>query len=60
MELMERLLMFICGEGPWCTPETDQERQQDPGAILIFLPGWDEILRLKLRLTKSAHFRTGR
>jgi ATP-dependent RNA helicase DHX36 len=52
IELIESLLCFIFGERqfmgkkPFCFTS-------DGGAVLIFLPGWDEILRLKDRLEES-------
>lgn len=54
--LVERLLMFICGEGPWSFGGSHEDSMVGPGAILVFLPGWDEIHQLKQRLEKSNQF----
>ncbi|BDA50474.1 3'-5' RNA helicase YTHDC2 [Coccomyxa sp. Obi] len=47
LALIEALLMYICGEGPYRRAE---EQDAALGAVLIFLPGWDEIIRLKEQL----------
>jgi ATP-dependent RNA helicase DHX36 len=36
LDLIEALLMYICGEGPYRRAE---EQDSSPGAVLIFLPG---------------------
>lgn len=55
LDLIERLLQAICCEGPFATlPAGSKGTSSDvAGAILVFLPGWDEIMRLKDRLETS-------
>jgi ATP-dependent RNA helicase DHX36 len=55
LDLIERLLQAICCEGPFAaSPAASRGAAPDvAGAILVFLPGWDEIMRLKDRLETS-------
>lgn len=55
LELIESLLQAICGEGRFAdAPAIGDGAPPDVrGAILVFLPGWDEIMRLKERLEAS-------
>ncbi|RMZ54673.1 hypothetical protein APUTEX25_003051, partial [Auxenochlorella protothecoides] len=55
LDLILRLLQYICGEGPFSNPQAQKDAQ--PGAVLIFLPGWDEISRLKELLERDQAFR---
>ncbi|KAK9835371.1 hypothetical protein WJX81_005267 [Elliptochloris bilobata] len=57
LELVQSLLEHICGEGHFARPG---EAAPTLGAVLIFLPGWDEIMRLKDRLESSDEFGSGR
>jgi HrpA-like RNA helicase len=59
--LIETLLQYICGEGPFRGAPGGARPQQAAageaqGAVLVFLPGWDEIIRLKEALEGSAAF----
>ncbi|KAL4422956.1 hypothetical protein ABPG75_009153 [Micractinium tetrahymenae] len=63
--LIEALLQYICEEGPFKKPGDTAAAvaaagPQILGAILIFLPGWDEIVRLKDRLESSPAFGSSR
>ncbi|KAL4451226.1 hypothetical protein ABPG77_009298 [Micractinium sp. CCAP 211/92] len=63
--LTEALLQYICQEGPFRKPaggaaDEAAEGGQALGAVLIFLPGWDEIVRLKDRLEGSPAFGSSR
>lgn len=62
LDLIEALLSYICGEGKFA--QGAQQAQQDAaaqGAVLIFFPGWDEIIRMKEKLESSPVFgRTSR
>ncbi|CAL5229490.1 g12825 [Coccomyxa viridis] len=48
LALVEALLMYVCGEGVYKREGEDPNAAQ--GAVLVFLPGWDEIIRLKDQL----------
>jgi hypothetical protein len=55
--LIERLLEFICREGAFRDAPLPAGQAEPPkGAVLVFLPGWDEIARLKDALETSASF----
>ena len=67
LDLIEQLLLYICGEGPFATPPGGgggsvgggvggPGGKEALGAVLIFLPGWDEIVRLKDKLEGSRVF----
>ena len=62
LDLIELLLCYICGEGQFQRRnEVSTRHDADKeilGAILIFLPGWDEIIRLKDKLESSQCFRS--
>eukprot|EP00803_Ostreobium_quekettii_P011048 evm.model.scf_1675.3 EVM.evm.TU.scf_1675.3 scf_1675:21405-33493(+) len=48
LDLIHRLLMYICGEGQYRQDRKDLNIPM--GAVLVFMPGWDEIMRMKSRL----------
>lgn len=54
--LIEELLKFICGSGSQSSLHDIPQASQEANAILVFLPGWDEIIRLKEKLENSAVF----
>jgi ATP-dependent RNA helicase DHX36 len=62
--LIEELLLYVCGEKDPCSNTADfrlvdsavSAVDQHANAILIFLPGWDEITRLRDALTQSRTF----
>ena len=56
LDLIEMLLMFICGEGAFRSGDTAAAPGSAMGAVLVFLPGWDEIIRLKDKLEQSPLF----
>eukprot|EP00803_Ostreobium_quekettii_P007541 evm.model.scf_724.1 EVM.evm.TU.scf_724.1 scf_724:6940-20404(-) len=51
LDLIHRLLMYICGEGQY--KKGSQDVNIPMGAVLVFMPGWDEIIRMKTRLEKD-------
>ena len=54
LQLIHRLLLYICEEGMYRREEGRQEEAAIPmGAVLVFMPGWDEIIRMKVRLEKD-------
>jgi HrpA-like RNA helicase len=55
LDLIEALLSYICGEGKF-SASTTEEKSQQQGAVLIFFPGWDEIIRMKEKLESSPIF----
>ncbi|KAL0045428.1 hypothetical protein WJX82_006305 [Trebouxia sp. C0006] len=55
--LIVTLIKHICGEPPYSRKE---EGGLILGAVLVFLPGWDEIIRLKEQLEGLACFRSER
>ena len=62
--LIEELLMYVCGEKTPASNTGDfrlvqdavSAVEQDANAILVFLPGWDEITRLRDALEQSRVF----
>ncbi|EFN52009.1 hypothetical protein CHLNCDRAFT_139551 [Chlorella variabilis] len=65
VDLIHLLLMYACQEGVF--KKTDAEAAaaaaagpQVLGAVLVFLPGWDEIMRLKEKLESSPAFGSSR
>ena len=63
LALIEGLLAYVCGEGRFGLdratpggPLADAGFSSGLGAVLVFLPGWDEISRLKERLESSPAF----
>eukprot|EP00889_Picochlorum_renovo_P003077 jgi/Picre1/30107/NNA_005476.t1 len=59
--LIEELLLFVCGEKRQGKAVEGLDAaisavESDASAILIFLPGWDEIMRLKDALDQSGYF----
>lgn len=60
LQLIEELLKYICGEGKFRAAAAAAQTEGSLGAILIFLPGWDEIIRLKDRLEGSPIFKTAK
>lgn len=59
--LIEELLLFVCGEKRQGQTVKGLDAaisavDSDASAILIFLPGWDEIMRLKDALDQSRYF----
>ena len=62
--LIEALLAYVCGEGRFAAGGADGAGGGGAsaflGAVLVFLPGWDEIARLKDRLDASPSFGGGR
>eukprot|EP00873_Tetraselmis_striata_P025125 jgi/Tetstr1/445389/TSEL_033175.t1 len=50
LQLIEQLILAVCGEAHGAE---EAAAQVGDGAILVFLPGWDEIIRLKETLTAS-------
>ncbi|KAL0028223.1 hypothetical protein WJX79_002624 [Trebouxia sp. C0005] len=55
--LIVTLIKYICGEPPY---NREEEGGLILGAVLVFLPGWDEIIRLKEQLEGLACFRSQR
>ncbi|KAL3133848.1 hypothetical protein ABBQ32_008317 [Trebouxia sp. C0010 RCD-2024] len=55
--LIVTLLQYICGEGAY---QREEEGGLMLGAVLVFLPGWDEIIRLKEQLEQLSCFRSQR
>ena len=47
LDLIVLLLQFICREGNFRDAPLEGEVAPPQGAVLVFLPGWDEIMRLK-------------
>lgn len=62
--LIELLLQFICGEGKFgrvSMAEGEAAAAPPPGgAVLVFLPGWDEIMRLRESLESHPTFPASR
>ena len=56
LDLIEALLSYICGEGKFGAQQAQQETTGQQGAVLIFFPGWDEIIRMKEKLESSPVF----
>jgi len=62
--LIEEVLLYICGEKIHNAGKNDCKRihlavsavEKDADAILVFLPGWDEIMRLRDILEASSTF----
>lgn len=56
--LIESLLSYICEEGAFQREGSTSSVSGGSvmGAVLVFLPGWDEIMRLKDRLEASHWF----
>ena len=55
--LIEALLSYVCGEGKFGKENGDDDDDgQRQGAVLLFFPGWDEIIRMKERLESSPCF----
>eukprot|EP00884_Botryococcus_braunii_P000922 jgi/Botrbrau1/10830/Bobra.0025s0009.1 len=57
LQLIQTLLMYIYGEGQYAW---DDSGSDNFGAVLVFLPGWDEIIRLKEKLEASPIFSSRR
>lgn len=56
LELIELLLQYICREGKFRSARLAEGQAGPPdGAVLVFLPGWDEISQL-LRALDSPSF----
>ncbi|KAK9814740.1 hypothetical protein WJX72_010718 [[Myrmecia] bisecta] len=55
--LIETLLMYICGEGPYSRQE---ETGVPLGAVLVFMPGWHEIICLKDFLEAKPGFKSSK
>lgn len=51
LDLLEALLEYVCGDGRHKSVEDVLE-----GAVLVFMPGWDEIIRMKEKLQASTVF----
>ena len=56
LALIEALLMYICGEGPYRRAE---EQDAALGAVLIFLPGADFLLVLPPSYSVPVHANSG-
>jgi HrpA-like RNA helicase len=56
LDLIEALLSYICGEGKFSTENKNRAEESQQGAVLIFFPGWDEIIRMKEKLESSPIF----
>lgn len=51
LDLLEALLEYVCGDGRHASGEDVLQ-----GAVLVFMPGWDEIIRMKEKLANSSVF----
>eukprot|EP00898_Chlorokybus_atmophyticus_P000428 jgi/Chlat1/1386/Chrsp12S02051 len=58
LNLIEMLLEYICGGG-WQAAQGGANLAPD-GAILVFLPGWDEMSRLRDNLASSSTFKSSK
>ena len=59
--LIELLLQFICREGKFGGVAVAEGGAAAPGgAVLVFLPGWDEIMRLRESLENHSTFPASR
>jgi len=61
LDLIEALLSYISGEGRFSTSaetknSAEESQKSQQGAVLIFFPGWDEIIRMKEKLESSPIF----